>query len=78
MTSGAVMIYVDWLVLEAKGEAEVEQAFFLRSTRLRASVLLITVSATKSLYEISSTAVNVDSASMKSSPPRVNCRFETR
>lgn len=33
---------------------------------------------TKSLYEISSVAVNVASASSRSSPPRLNCRMERR
>lgn len=36
------------------------------------------VDATKSLYEMSSVAVNVESASSSSSPPRLNCRMESK
>lgn len=39
MASGAVTICVDWSVLVVKGRVEVEPAFFLRSTRLRAGVI---------------------------------------
>ena len=51
---------------------------FLRSTRLEVNKLTITVSATKSLYEISSVAVKVDKASRRSSPPHLNCRMDMR
>ena len=54
------------------------RTFFFRSTRFSVSVSAITVSATNSLYEISSVAVNVDNASRRSSPPRLNWRMETR
>jgi hypothetical protein len=55
-----------------------EHTRFLRSTRLKVNELTMTVSDTKSLYEINSVAVKVDKASKRSSPPRLNWRIYTR
>ena len=54
------------------------RTFFFRSGLLRVSTFAMMVDATKSLYEMSSVAVNVESASSKSSPPRLNCRMDSR
>ncbi len=78
MTSGA-LISCDVAVSNSKrGFIGGELTHFLRSTRLKVNELTMTVSATKSLYEISSVAVKVDRASRRSSPPRFNWRIDTR
>ena len=79
MTSGAVMSYGQFSVsLVRRVLAMPVRTFFLRSGRFRVRTFAMIVDATKSLYEMSSVAVNVDSASSKSSPPRLNCRMERR
>lgn len=77
MTSGALINY-EFLFSLSKLGIKGKLTRFLRSTRLKVNELTITVSATKSWYEISSVAVKVDKASRRSSPPRLNWRIDTR
>ena len=78
MTSGALMSYGNTQYQPKYRGTQVRLAFFFNSTLLNVKVFAMTVKATKSLYGSNSVAVNVERASRRSSPPRLNWRIETR